>query len=381
MAQMAVNIPNSFSSQTQRHRAKLAPQGRFTSLNSTVTVPLAKAGYGTNILARVVGTITTGAGASGFWSSNFPYSLINRVRVGGNDGNQLTDVYGVELPAINQRFNRGFDPRVTPPNNPATVTSVGAPSGVAVYPVPGSAISASTTYLISIPVLVPIALWFDNARGVAFLQSNQSTVNLDITLGGVSDLTAGGLGTSPVISLDVEASLEYFLPGVSATPNMDFAVKRTTQQIGWTASGVQNYSVPVSLNTLVALDMRFLNAGVPQAFYATAGNPLTPNFDTIYYSYATSTTPERRSLWDYLMDHRLMYGIDASDGVIKFDFGNGLEGVGNSYNPRDFIPEAQLTELIFSVGTSIVPAAGSTILVTRTELVPSAEVQARAAAM
>lgn len=377
--QQVPTLKNTFDSQTARRYAQLAPLGRFTSLGQTVTVPLAKSGYGSEVFAYLIGTITTGAGAAGNWSANFPYSLIDRVRLGGNDGNQLTDLYGVCIPDIAQRYQRGFDLRnAASPNNSAAVTAAGAPSGFAIFPAAGSAIAASTTYKFLIPITVPIGLWFDNQIGLAFLQSNQSTVNLDVTLANAGALTAGSLGTNPAISIDIKSQLEYFLVGTMAAPNQDFSVKRTTQQIAWTASGVQNYAVPVSSNKLVSLDMKFQNAGNPQPFFGTAGDPTSGLFDQMYYSYATTTVPERTDLIQYLHFHREKYGIDASDGVFKFDFGFGLEGVGNGTNTRDYVSEAELTDLLFSVGTSVVPGAGSTILCTRTELVPSARLQAMA---
>lgn len=362
-------VSPAFESQTRRSRQMLNDMV-FSAENQTLRVDLPQVGYAARLHIKAFGTITTNASAAGTWktaSGYWPYNLLSRLRLVSNEGLELYNTRGY----VNQLVQMVHRELCAPAQNPVAlnygVSNAGAPTAVTVFPT--GTIGVSTTYNVCVDYYIPIASDRFLTAGLLLLQNQATRVSLECTLGAGADwgLTAG----AETPSITVRAALEYFsVPAdPQAQPDTSYIHRWIEDVQPWTASGDNLYKVPVNGVILNILSI-YENAGSPQPFFSTAGNPNTPNFGNVYVQYAASMRPEQEDFRLHLAQQRLVYGLDFPDGVFVWDFasGGGIPSLG--IRPRDVYDTSQLTEFAIAENTTVTPGANSKIYRVRRELQP-----------
>lgn len=361
-----------FAQLTLRNRQMLADQS-FTAVAQNKVQDVYATGFLAYLVVQVIGTITTGAAASGTWDvQRFPYNLMARLTLRSNAGFTFYDTEGFVNKIVQKYHRLGFDPSVA--INPLTGPPYGTSgSRVAIQQAPTGAVAASTVYPILVNYLIPLVAHPDCRAGLLPLQNNATRVSLSMQLGTATDWlgAAGTLGTAPTIALTAKTRMEFFsVPSdPTALPPLDFLHRIIQDTQAWTASGDQDYRVPVN-GTMLRLWELFRNAGVDEKFFTTANDPTTPRFGNVSVIYAASEQPEIYDFRSMMYQHRFDYLTDLSDGLFMFDFASGGGSIEMGLSGRDAYNTRRLTEFKTRVNTSVTPGAGSTIECIRQELQP-----------
>lgn len=363
-----------FLTLTTRNRQTLQDMA-FTAQGDNKSSDVYATGFLSYLRVCVFGTITTGSGASGTFDANYwPWNLIKRLSLRSNAGFTYYDTDGFTNRLVQKYHRLGYDPGLQiSPLTGTPYSTTGARVGIIQGPAAGAAVAASTAYPVLVQYLIPLVSHPDIRAGLLPLQNNATRVTLGMVLGSFTDWAgaAAVFGTGATISLTARTTMEFFsVPAdASAMPDLSFVHRIIQDTVPWTASGDQDYRVPVN-GTILRVWEQFRNAGVPAKFFATANDPTTNNFNNVSVIYAASELPETYDYRNMIAQHRFDYLTDLSDGTFLFDFASGGGSIEMGVSSRDAYNTRRLTEFKLRVNTSIAPSANSTIECVRQELQP-----------
>lgn len=363
----------------------------FTNFGETKSVDLDRVGYLAYLFGYIEATITTGAAMAGTWDTNFfPWNLISKITAESNSGYQFYNTSGFEnMMIMRTLLGLSFDPGTAIHPNTSYNGVRGARNAFAqvvntttnaLVPA-GTAIASSTVFKVRVPFVIPFVSHRDMRSGLILVQNNATRVTVRVTLGstldlgvtsGTATLTSCTLRTvQQVMSIPADPTAQPYAPGEG------FRHRIISEQLNWTASGDQDYRVPVN-GIICRVWQHFLDVTssrfTPLPFFAAAGSfadPTSCALGNATVEYASSQRPESVRAENILFATRYQLGLDMPDGVLLYDFatGSSLEAgisIANLYNTR------RLTEFKLQTNVTSTPAAGAKINYMRQELQPAA---------
>lgn len=363
-----------FLTLAQRNRNMLADMS-FTSAGDNKSSDVYATGFLSHLCVMIYGTITTGTSSAGTFDANYwPWNLVKRITLRSNAGLTFYDTDGFSNRLIQRWYRLGYDPGLQiSPLVAAPYSTTGA--RVANIQFPTGARADSTAYEVSVTYLIPLVSHSDLRAGLLPLQNNATRVTLNVVLGSITDWlgSSGVLGAGGTVNLTARTMMEFFsVPNdANAMPDISYTHRIIQDTVPWTASGDQDYRVPVN-GTILRIEEQFRNAGVPAKFFQTANLPSTANFSNQQVTYAASEVPEVYDFRFGLQDYKRTYLADQLDGCFLFDFAAGGGSIEMGTSSRDAYNTESLTEFKTRVTTSIAPSANSTIECVRQELQPRA---------
>lgn len=361
-----------FLTMTTRNRQNLQDMA-YTAQGDNKSVDVYATGFLSFLRVNLFGTITTGTSAAGTFDANYwPWNLLKRISLRSNAGFTYYDTDGYSNRLVQKWYRMGYDPGLQiDPLVAGPYATTG--SRVAQIQFPTGAVSSSTAYPISVTYLIPLVSHADLRAGLLPLQNNATRVTVATTLGSITDWagSSGVIGAGATISLTARTRMEFFSVPTdpSAMPDISFLHRIVQDTVPWTASGDQDYRVPVN-GVILRVQEQFRNAGVPALFFATANDPTTPNFGNVSVIYAASEQPEIYDFRQMLQQEHLDYLTSAQNGTFLFDFASGGGSIEMGTSSRDAYNTRRLTEFKLRVNTTLTPGAGSTIECVRQELQP-----------
>jgi hypothetical protein len=370
--QKVVKPQANFLQLTTRQRQMLADVSS-TAAGDFKTQDVYATGYLAYLKVAIIGTFTTGAGATGTFDANFwPDNLVNRLTLKSNAGFEFYNTNGVFNRQVQKYHRLGFDPKLTINSDTGLPYSTTGAKGY-FFQAPTGAVAASTAYPIAVQYLIPVVSHPDLRAGLLPLQNNATRLQLGIQFGLPIDWGITNAGASPTYSFTVKTQMEFFsLPSdPQAQPDTSFIHRIIQEDLQWTASGDFQYRVPVN-GVILRLWELFNNAGVPEKFFTTAATPTTNRFNNVTLQYAATQNPEVYDYRHMLYQHRLDYMTDLNDGFFMFDFASGGGSIEMGVSARDAINTRRLTELKTIINTTTTPGANSLVQVVRQELQPRA---------
>jgi hypothetical protein len=360
----------------------------INNFGDTRQIDCDRVGYLAYVIVLVQAVVTSAAGTTGNWDANFfPWNIVSRLRLESNTGYIHYSTKGFENYLVQKWMRLGWDPgtRINP--NAALSGTAGARNAFAtVWNVtdsalvaPGDALAASKVYNISVPFIIPLVSHSDLRTGLLMIQNNATRASLFVTLGTAADLANVTAGSLALTSCTIRAMQKmYSIPSDPIAqpyaPGEGFRHRIISEQQQWTAAGDIDYRAPVNgIICRIAAQLRNISSSrpIPQPFFSTPNNPLTPNLGLCSVEFASSQRPESERFEHLLWNTRFNLGTDMPDGVILFDFATGssleagiaIEGL---YNTR------KITEFKTTINTTITPAAGAFVDYMRQELQPAA---------
>lgn len=333
-----------FLTQTRRMDQNLGDM-TFTTQGQTLTTTLPAVGLANILYLHVFGTITTTA--SGAWDANyFPYNLFSNINLRTSEGITLYNGSGYTnyLMQLGMHANR-FDPLHNPTN-----AYLGTQGAKVVTTAPSGNCAAQANP-IGITYLIPIAADDSADIGLQMIQNDSLQVVLSMTLNQFSALTTGTDPAFSAASFTVRPTYEWFsIPkanpqqnGAIPMPDQNWIFQTIEDVVPWVGTGEFQYK-PTPGGIFTKTWMHFQNNGVPAAFFATANDPQTQNFNNISIVYGGSQYIEAIDMANFLYRTRRMYGQDWPDGTFFHDWASGGGSPELGLDRRDTFNTAGITE-------------------------------------
>lgn len=348
--------PSTFRAATRQQIVPLAGQ-TAVAFGQKLTFPLPQTGYLAKIWLPFTATLTTNATAAGTQAvyPPMPWSAINRVRLYTNEGATLVDVSGYELYLYNMWVNRLSNPAID------LVTGIGALNAnnkANLYVSPSGALAASTQYIHSGVLQIPIFTDDTLMLGLLLTQNVTTRLNLDVVFGNVGDvsvLSAGGFASQ---SLAVNPECEFYsVPLDSMTqPNLRF-VRTLISEVQPVTLANGDFVYKPQISNIYARIIGMMENG------ATLAQMAVSNINRISLRYAQTITPYAQGYVGHIARHKFYSGWTMPDGMWAYDFTTGSGSMG-IWEPRDFLDSAGQTDLsiLVNIGNAALSGAQCRII-------------------
>jgi hypothetical protein len=371
-----------FKSFTRRNRAQL-PTVTFAGFNDIQSRDLLQVGLNSRIDILLVGAITFATGATGTFNDLWPWNLLRSIVLRSNEGTELYRTDGLtnaglqmmrhrrEEITVQDRFANSTTGKIKLFKQATTGQSVVVTPGISGTTIlaPGATAPTTGTYPICLRYRIDLATDDDLRSGLLLLQNQSVRATLELQLGQPGDF--GLTGTLPTIATAFSATIvqEYFsVPDdPRAWPELTFINRTISETVPWTTSGEQIYRIPVS-GIVYRVIRQYRSGGTTAQAFMAADDPRSPNFSQVRLTYGSTQTPEQEDARLFMLRQSDLYGQFLPDGWFVYDFYAGAGSVEIGYDPRDAYDTSNLTEFLVAETTSVSPAANSTIVSTRQEL-------------
>lgn len=355
--------PQKFYAATRRMRFQAKGASAIQGLGSTESVQLNQTGILSAIEVRVYGTIVIGGTlGSPVMSYEWPYNLIQQLKVSANGQSNLINCKGLTLKAYEFTMNPKLDDAgVTQKFGSATVTSgtLSMPSdkwgtdGGANSLAPGAAIAALGTYTFDVTFLVPIAADPVYLIGSVYAQSTATNLSLDITWATQAQLESTISTATFTPSINWQATqVAYSIPQVGGqlvVPDLSTFHQLTDWRQSGLGSGTNMVPLP-GVGTgrqLLRTAFQVYSNNVPLAMTDT-------NYAQIDWAFGGSDTPEVYPNGSMLRAENIrVAGVDLG-GL----WGIGLHDFASQFAARDAVDEGATSNLRLEFNLVAAPTSG-----------------------
>lgn len=303
--------------------------------NSVVRFTLPKARLLSKLFLQLTCTVTATHATNTSYTPHeeAPANFIKNLIVDFNNGFQPINISGAGLYNYNI-LNRG--------KNVMSVLSTDSRGANVVQPLVAS--SGGTANAVKLNLQIPISLNPRDNVGMALLQSDDTLVNVNVTLGAIGDLAPASAGyTFAVSSINLTLASETF-----SIPTMPEAIPDLSvlKQVMERTESLNNGE------TIIKLPINYIYRKVFFALYTT-GNVLMADssitsFELVVQGAETPYTITPTLLAQLNNEH---YKGDLPKGTFALDF-SAMQGFPNFSGYRDYIDAEKITELWLRINTS-----------------------------